>query len=339
MRTVLRYFLLALGLAIFGWFLHRAGSEEILSAFVKLGWFAPLILVPYCIVYVIDTIGWRFAFGKGWGQRIAFLTLFRVRWAGEAINNVIPSAYVGGEALKVYLLKKRGIPASDATASVVIGKTAQTLSQVIFIGLGSLAFTQLADSRSGLGLGMIVVLLLGIAVVGALFGWQRQGLFAVLFKLARGLKLRMSALEINREKLLRIDHQISGFYRQDKKSFLLSASAYLLGWMADTFEIFLVAYLMGVPIGWTQALAVEAFVGVAKVMGLFVPGALGIQESGIVFLCRSAGLPEGFGVAYAIIRRGREVVYALVGWLLVYIEEVSLKQLAGHIALGSRNDL
>jgi uncharacterized protein (TIRG00374 family) len=339
MRTALRYLFLGLGLAIFGWFLHRAGSDEILSAFVKLGWFAPLILVPYGVVYVIDTIGWRFAFGKDFRNRVAFLTLFRVRWAGEAINNVIPSAYVGGEALKVYLLKKRGTSASDATASVAIGKTAQTLSQVVFIGLGILAFMQLADNRSGLVLGMILALLMGIAVVGALFAWQRQGLFAVLFKLVCALKLRIKAFESNRDKLLRIDHQISEFYLRDKKSFLLSAGAYLIGWIADTFEILLVAFLMGMPMGWMQALAVEAFVGVAKVVGLFVPGALGVQESGIVFLCRSAGLPEGFGVAYAIIRRGREVAYALIGWLLVYVEEVSLKQLAGHIALGSRNDL
>src|SRR5690349_18520648 len=112
MRTALRYFLLGLGLAIFGWFLRRAASEGILAAFVKLGWFAPLILIPYGFVYVIDTFGWRFSFGKDLRQRIAFSTLFRVRWAGEAINNVIPSAYVGGEALKVYLLRKRGVPAS-----------------------------------------------------------------------------------------------------------------------------------------------------------------------------------------------------------------------------------
>jgi hypothetical protein len=174
-------------------------------------------------------------------------------------------------------------------------------------------------------------------VLGILGAVQKHGLFAVTLGVARRLKLRIPALETNRDKLLRIDAQILEFYRKDRKHFFLSTGAYMSGWLLDTIEIFVVASLLGVPIHWNQALAIEAFVGVAKILGLFVPGALGVQESSIVFLCRMAGLPEGFGVVYAILRRGREVVYALIGWLLIYSEEVRLKELAGRTVLESKN--
>ena len=107
--------------------------------------------------------------------------------------------------------------------------------------------------------------------------------------------------------------------------------------MLDTLDIFLLSRLVGMPISWPQALAIEAFVGVAKVLGLFVPGALGVQESGIALVCQLAGLPEAFGFSYALIRRGRELIYASLGWLLLYSEEASFVELSGKIAEQTSN--
>ena len=339
MKIVFRTALLLLGAALFAWFLLRANPEEILQAFSRLGWLLPLVLVPYSLVYVADTLGWHFAFGREHGHRLPFLTLFRIRWSGEAVNNVIPTAYIGGEALKVYLLHKRGVPARNATASVVTGKTVQSLSQVVFICLGALAATHLAVPGSGFRPGLMAVLAGGFGVVAAMFWLQSHGLFTILLRCLRKAGWHWASLEVRAEQLKQIDRQIAGFYLRDRKHFLFSAGAYFSGWLLDVLEIFLVAWLLGQPLTWTQALMVEAFVGVARVLGLFVPGALGVQESGIVFLCRAAGLGDAFGVTYAILRRGRETVYAFVGWLLLYLEEASLSGLAGRIALNTKNQI
>jgi uncharacterized membrane protein YbhN (UPF0104 family) len=95
--------------------------------------------------------------------------------------------------------------------------------------------------------------------------------------------------------------------------------------MADSLEILLVSHLLGMPIDLSQAIAAEAFIGVAKGLGIFVPGALGVQESGIVFLCLLFGMPPALGVAYAIIRRGRDVVYAAIGGIFLYAEGFSFR--------------
>jgi hypothetical protein len=83
---------LLLGLGLFGWFIHRTGPAEVFANVSRLGWLAPVVLVPYFFVYVLDTWGWYLAFGGYAAVRPSYLTLFRVRWAGESINNVIPSA-------------------------------------------------------------------------------------------------------------------------------------------------------------------------------------------------------------------------------------------------------
>jgi hypothetical protein len=47
--------------------------------------------------------------------------------------------------------------------------------------------------------------------------------------------------------------------------------------------------------------------------GLVIPGALGVQEAGGVFLCRLLGLDEGAGLTLMALKRIREAGYNLVG--------------------------
>jgi uncharacterized membrane protein YbhN (UPF0104 family) len=77
----------------------------------------------------------------------------------------------------------------------------------------------------------------------------------------------------------------------------------------------------------------EAFVGVGKIFAVVVPGALGVQETGILVLCRAVGLADAFAMDYAILRRGREVVFALIGGLTIYFEELTLKDLRREISV------
>ena len=125
LKPAIRIAVLILGLAVFGWFVREVDPRQIWTELRRLGWLAPLVLLPYFAVYLTDTLGWRFAFGKDLPRDLSYATLFRIRWMGEAVSNVTPTAQLGGEAVKVYLLGKRGFSTVQATASVVVGKTLQ----------------------------------------------------------------------------------------------------------------------------------------------------------------------------------------------------------------------
>lgn len=319
MKLALKIFVAALGLALFAWFVHRAGVREITRAFANLGWAAPLVLLPFALVTLLDTAGWRFAFGAA-GPPVNFPTLIRVRWAGEVVNLVVAAAYIGGEAAKVELLRKRGVPRLRSGSSVVAGKTAQTLAQVMFIAVGAMAGAANLPDDSPARTGLLCVTVLAAAIVALLFALQRRGMFRTLLAV-----VPIGALTRHAASLRELDTRIFDFYRNDRRHLLFSTSAYFAGWMADALEIFFVAYLLGMPIDFTQALAVEAFITVAKALGVFVPGALGVQDSGIVFLCYLFGLPAALGVSYAIIRRGRELIFALLGAVFLYAEGLSFR--------------
>ena len=129
-----------LGLGLFGFIFWKIGLTEVSQHLYSIGWLAPLLLVPQSCVALLDAKGWGCTMVNRTNQvsvaRLSLLRLTLNRLAGEAINNLTPTANVGGEAVKVYLLRKYGVTADVGAASVVAAKTALTVSQVAFIVLG-----------------------------------------------------------------------------------------------------------------------------------------------------------------------------------------------------------
>lgn len=330
MRTALKALAVIAGLGLFAAFVSRADWRAVGELLSRLGWIAPLLLVPYLVVYGVDCLGWRCCLPTG--LNVSFPRLFRIRWTGESVNNVLPSAYVGGEAVKIYFLRRHGLAPTLGASSAVVSKTAQSVAQLVFILGAALVFAQIAGDQPGLRAGMVAVLTCGGLILAALFWMQRRGLFASLLAVAPSLGVKASWLDARRAPMLEADRAIGDFYREHRPRFYASSGFYLAGWFLDTTEIYLFAHLLGMPITWAQALVVEAFTGVAKVLGMWVPGSLGVQESSIVLLGRLAGLPDALALAYALLRRAREVLFALAGWLFLWAEHATLRSIRAETA-------
>lgn len=327
MKPALRVVFLALGLWICSLLLRQVDPEALKANLRVLGIWAPTVLVPYFVVYLIDTAGWRACFGRTGLPSISFATLARIRWCGESLNNLVPSVYVGGEALKVFLLRRRHIESDRSTAAAIISKTVQTLAQLLVLALAALVFLRFVPPGSPLRQGLLLVLIGSLAVVVLLFWMQQRGIFNTLARLTRAVGFKGGFWERYRPRWRRVDDIITEFYRRDRPHFFKGLAFYCAGWLTDTLEVWWFSWLVGQPISWFQALSLEAFVGVAKILGMFVPGAIGIQESGIVLIGRAIGLSDSFCVAYAIIRRARELLFALAGWGLFVLEGVPLRSL------------
>jgi uncharacterized protein (TIRG00374 family) len=325
-----RWLALGAGLAVFAWMFWTIGPAKVGAHLRSLGWSAALVPFPFLLVYAIDAFGWQLSFGRK-GAGVGYATLLKIRWAGEAINYILPTAYVGGEAVKVYLLRKRGVAPTFSGPTAVVSKSCQTLAMVMFIFGGACMGLRYLPVDSPAKQGMLMVAALAAVGVTFLFLMQRRGLFGTAMALFRRLGFRLAVFHAQEAKLRQMDESVRRFYGEERIWFTGSSLVFFCGWMADTLEIFLVAHLLGVPMDWSQAFALEAFIAVAKAVGMFSPGSLGIQEIGVVFLFRLFGLPEALGISYALIRRGREFVFGLVGWFFIVTEEHSVRELQAHM--------
>jgi hypothetical protein len=220
---------------------------------------------------------------------------------------------MGGEPVKVYILRTHGLTTDTGLASVVVAKTALTASQIVFILLGLPFFLhRLGWVRQGWWvLGPLLILAYGFVTL--LIRWQRRGLMGMAVRALRWLLPRWHRLEHWEERAGHVDTHLLGFYDGNARKFIAATVYHFLGWLLGAVEVLFFFRLMGVAVTPVDALIIETMVQPLTAAALVIPGALGVQEAGGVFLCRLLGLDEGAGLTLMALKRAREAVYNLIG--------------------------
>ena len=315
MGRLARILCLLLGLGVLIVLATQIDLAKVKTYLHEMGWAFPLIFLPYAVVYVCDTLGWRLAFGPS--IAVPFYVLFFTRIGGEAINNITPLAYMGGEPVKAHLLTRFQVPMIQGMAASIIAKLLISISQFFFVILGGiLALSHLVTRPDILWALVVVLAVVGVLLAGLSYG-LRVGLFSLLYGVLDRWRLTPSFVERWRQYLLQLDVTIVEFYRQYPSHLLLSFGLHLTGWVLGSLEVWLIFYAAGIPIRVTEAIAIEALASVVKAMAFFIPGSLGVQDGGNVLLLALFGYPSSFGLTFSLVRRLRELFWISLGLLVL----------------------
>jgi glycosyltransferase 2 family protein len=310
-----RVFFLLLGLSLLVVLATQIDLVKVKTYLAEMGWAFPLIFLPYIVVYCCDTLGWKLAFGPS--VSIPFHTLFLTRVGGEAINNLTPFAYLGGEPVKAHLLTRFQIPIIQGMAASIIAKLLISLSQFCFIILGGvLALSQLVTRPDLLWPLVLLVIVVGVLLAGLSCG-LRVGLFTILFRVLDRWHVTPSFMERWRAQLRQLDETIVGFARRYPSNLFLSCGLHFLGWALGALEVLAIFYAVGIPISVQEAIAIEALASVVKAVAFFIPGSLGVQDGGNVLLLTLFGFPSSFGLTFSLVRRLRELLWISLGLVVL----------------------
>jgi uncharacterized protein (TIRG00374 family) len=317
---VLRLFLLIVGLLTLVLIVWHIGPGQIYDAAAKLGPVALLVLlIPSTIMYVVEAYGWKVTLGPS-AKDIPFWRVLAIRTAGEVVNMTTPSGYVGGEPLKASLLRKHHVPMEEAYTSVIIAKTTMTIAEVLFILLGIALGVWLLGGNDSSGHTVVAALVsVGLLALGtaAFVFVQRQGLCTWLLELLRKVGLKIAYLEAREEQLRSLDRAILEFYRHKRQAFYASTGLFLLGWMAEALEVYVILYYLGGPAMALSAISIGALSVFIKGGTFFIPGGLGTQDGGNLLLLEAFGYS---GIIFALLRRFRELVWIGVGLLCLAMQ-------------------
>ena len=304
---------LILGLiALIGIVLH-IGLEPIFHTASQLGPIPLLvILLPMVLVYGLEAWGWRLTLGTH-ARRVGFLRLFAIRMAGETVNVTTPAAYMGGEPLKAFLLKRYGVPMVESMASVVTAKTTMTLAQVLFILLGlGLAFW-IIDVASQYWVAMLVSLGLLAFGAGLFVVFQRYGLGMGCLTVLRACGIQLAFLEKREPQLQEMDDTIRQFYGQNRQTFYVALGTFFFAWLCEALEVYAILYYLDVGVDVWASISIAALTVFIKGGTFFIPGSLGAQEGGYTLLLMTFGYTEVTGITFALIRRLREILWIFIG--------------------------
>lgn len=304
--------LLVLAFIFFLWMLQQVGWPTIWQHLLRVGWWWPVLLMPYGLVNLIEAVSWDLLLLSP-EHRPSMIRLFWLRLGGEALNTMTPTAGLGGEPFKAARLADLGVPWQEATASVIIHKGVAILSLVLYIFLG------LALVPFLLTLSTALVWLLGAAAsllaIGALMFVILQGRDPCIqgIRLLERFGLCPRRLKEKEQDLEGLDAQMAAFYREHPGRGFVSLTLFFLSWMTHAIEVYLIFWLLGHPISWGLAVCLDALAMLFTALGFFIPVSMGVQDGGNILLALGFNLGATLGAAFSIIRRLREAFWMGLG--------------------------
>jgi len=315
LRTVILWLA---GVALFGWIVAQSDLGAVADYVGRIG--APgavaVALLFFPFIYA-DVWAWQLSF-RSLPQTLAWSgSLTRVFLAGRAWGAVLPVGQLGGEPVKALFLKRRyGVSYREGTATLLLLQTVTTLAQLPLVMVG-------------LGLILANGLLEPVFRIAALVGWLLMAGFMVfvlvllrkeaMSRLAHWLSGRgrfWQWLQRHLEAIRHIEEHLIEFLHRRPKQFAGSVLLAFVAWMHGVVEIYLIAWLLDVPLSFWACWQIEAITILVRSFFFFMPSHIGTQDGAIVGVTAAlTGLPE-LGLAIALMRRARELVWIGVGFAL-----------------------
>jgi len=320
-RRLLPVLLFAAGVLLAVVLFRSVGWPAIAANLARIG--APkflFLIALYALTQGAFALGWWFVIEPR-PPASQFPRLFAIYLAGDSLNYLAPGG-VAGEPVKTRLLgKSSGVPA--AVASLTIHKHADLAAQWAFVAAG----VAYAVVRYPMPLAARVVAIVGTAGLGSLlllltWGMRRGTYGPVLRRLTRWKPLA-ARLDRYHRSAEAIDTRIRAFSGARRGRYWASVAVCFLGWCGGMLETYLILRFLSSSAGWGTALAVEALAMALNNLLLFIPGRVGSAEGVRAAVFVLLGMPAAAGVAYGLVRRGREISWVLPG-LAVLIKEHAL---------------
>jgi len=309
---IVKALLVAAGLAAIGYLVAVTGVEALLTPARLLSWrVVVLVLVPYAVAFLLHTVAWRLLFTTA---RIPLGRLLTARLAGEALNEATLS--IGGEPVKAYLLRS-SLPLIEVSTVLMVEKTAITIAQVLFLGLGLAVALPLFDLPESFVGAMAVLLGVQALAVGAFVAVQVAGLFGRVGRLFAWV--RSGKAGAGAQRLATFDHALAVSYTDRRGPLGVSVLVHLAAWVVNSVEVYLFLRWLGVGASFADALVIDAFGTGVRFMAFAIPGALGALEGGYMLAFSALGLGGGLGLSFTLIRRVRIVVWSAAGVLVLLL--------------------
>jgi uncharacterized protein (TIRG00374 family) len=316
-----------LGAALLTYLLYRFGSARVWMDLRSIGWRLGVIVGLEIAVSAATARGWWHTF-PGQSRRGCFGRLFALQLAGSALNETTPGAPLGGEPVKLLLLRDQ-FPVSVTAAALLSAKLAQALARALFVILGivaaswTLRFERLPVRSLTLGFALTV------AGVAAFMALQLSGFSAMTRRLSRRLPFLGGWVEPIEHGIGRVDAHLQELYRSRPLDFVASVGLGLGGLCLGVVQIWLMMRWIGLRPDWLSSLTIEAFSVLVGFVMFAVPGSLGVQEGGKVLIFAALGLPVSAGLSIGVAFRLNNLVTLALGFVvLAWLRPQSIFQAA-----------
>jgi putative membrane protein len=303
------YLLAAGGAALFTALLIRQGAPHVIAAFASAGWWIAAVAIYHLFVPVfLDALAWWALFPKS--ERLSLWQLFWMRWIGESVSTLVPSATVGGDVVRARLAALHGTPIPTAAASVLVDITLGVFVQIVFTLLG-LGLIVSATGQQGFIRPTLIGAIIGVLAIVGFYVVQRRGMFRFIGKMISRLANAEDWHSLVHSGH-RLDQAIRSLYAR-RAGVIGCCAATGISLLLGSGEIWIALHALGLQATLVIAVILQSMVLAIRSAVFPVPGALGVQEGGYVVVGSLLGIPGDAAFALSLIARVRELILGIPG--------------------------
>ena len=316
------------GIALFVYLVYSVGFDDIYQGVFRFGQagFA-VILALYFIRILTRAYAWKLSVHEPYSLRLRDTIPAVI--IGEAMSSTIPLGILISGTSKAIAVRKH-IPMVGGLSSVATENLFYSLVTSIFLILGGGVLLRSFTLDDGLVVTVdFMIASVGILVFFGILMIIRQWRFAsVSCEWLYKVGFLRSILENGRADVRRFEDLIYSFYRRYPGRFLpiilLETAYFVLG----VCEVWYILSRLGdaYPSVMTSFL-LESISRLITILFKLIPFVIGVDEAGAQFIGQTVALAAGVGVTLAIIRKGRILFWASIGFILIIKRGLSLREI------------
>lgn len=272
-------------------------------------------LIVSLLVMTLNAYRWKVII-QATEKKVPFWLVFQYKIVGFGISFLTPMAKVGGEPLRAALLQRHNIDFKRGLSTVVIDKIIELstfgilFSMAVVIAVGTYALPK-----------DMFILLISISVVFicaiAYFYYQILNDKNIILRVFKVLRLnKIKKLKGAEKSIIEFEKTLVSFHKNEKKAFNKALSITVVSWIIMFAEFQTALMMFGYTLNFQGLFLVITTMGAAYLFP--VPLALGILEAGQISMFKLLGLNTAAGVGLAMIIRSRDLLWTLIGVILLF---------------------
>lgn len=297
--------------------------DELLANLRRAGIWLPAVIGLWVIIYLFNTLSWYIIIRDGKkGTPIPFWKVYKLTVSGFALNYATPVGLMGGEPYRIMELTPY-VGASKATSSVILYVMMHIFSHFCFWLFSIFLYLAFRPVDFAMGMVLSVVGFFCLLAIYFFMKGYRNGMAVRTLKLLqhipfiKGWAKRFS--ENKRETLERVDSQIAELHQQRKSTFYASLSLEFMARVLGCLEVYFILNILTTDVSFPACILIMAFTSLFANLFFFSPMQLGAREGGFALAVGGLAIPGAFGVYTGLITRVRELIWIVIGVLLMKV--------------------
>lgn len=291
------------------------------------GWWLVAIMVLWMIIYLLNNLSWlslldlRAANGAH-APKVGFWQMYKYTISGFALNDATPCGLMGGEPYRIMELTPL-VGGVRATSSVVAYTMMHVLCHISFWLCSAIVFLIFYDVEGWItGFCIATIIICSCLVYLFMIGY-RKGIADKLMRLLCKLPLLGKKITVFYERhadaFVRADKQIASLHGERRMAFIKSFAYEFASRCLTGVEIYLIMLSIHSDATLLDSIMIIAFTSLLSNLCFFMPMQLGAREGGFALAIAGLSMTSSVGAFVAIICRVRELLWIVIGVLLIKV--------------------